>query len=109
MTREDIQTWCDELNSWIVELGEEEEFKKAYPKDPFPLAADKDDLEDSRDVLAYLTVWMCCKRRTQAPTGLHNRMILAEPFNGPWQKLYVKLIEALEKTKEIIDIFSLAG
>lgn len=114
MTWDDLQTWCHELSAWIIEMGEVGELKKAYPRGPFPLVADReqDDLEDSKDVLAYITLWMCCKRRTQAPTGLHNRIMLAEPFKGPWQRLYVKLIQALGEKKEpmeMAEIFNLAG
>lgn len=110
MNWEDIDSWCDALNSWIIEIGEEEELAKALPKGQFPLKADpEDDIENSKDILAYLTVWMCCKRRTPAPTGLHSRMILAGPFQGPWQRLYTGLLDRWERRREFGDIFNLAG
>lgn len=111
MTWEDINAWCDELNSWIIEIGEEEELAKAFPKGSFPLKADpkEDEIEESRDILAYLTVWMCCKRRTPAPTGLHNRILLGKPFKGPWQRVYAGLLDRWERNQDFkdLDIFSL--
>lgn len=111
MTWEDLQSWCDELSAWITELGEVDELQKAFPKGKFPLVADreKDELEEDKDVLAYLTLWMCCKRRTKAPQGLHARMLLAGNFKGPWQMLYSRLTEALEYKKRFTDLFDLAG
>lgn len=111
MTWEDLQNWCDELSAWITELGEVDELQKAFPKGQFPLVADreKDEPEEDRDVLAYLTLWMCLKRRTQAPAGLHSRILLGEPFKGPWQILYIRLLDALEKEIKFTDLFDLAG
>lgn len=113
MTWEDLQSWCDELSAWITELGEQEELKTAFPKGQFPLVADreKDELEEDKDVLAYLTLWICCKRRIQAPPGLHSRILLAGPFKGPWQTLYVELLKRWENHQDFndIDIFSLAS
>jgi hypothetical protein len=113
MTWEDINAWCDELNSWIIGIGGQEEFTKAHPRGPFPLKADPskgDDIEDSKDLLAYLTLWMCCQTKTEAPAGLHSRIILAGPFKGPWQVLYTRLLEKWKREDfNDIDIFSLAG
>lgn len=111
MTWEDLQSWCNDLSAWITELGEEDELKKAFPKGQFPLVADreKDELEEDKDVLAYLTVWMCCKRRTRAPSHLESRMILTDKFKGPWQTLYLELVRRFERNLEFTDIFDLAG
>jgi len=113
MTWEDLQSWCDDLSRWIVEIGEEAEVKKAWPTSPFPFVADrtKDDIDEDKDILAYLTVWMCCKRKTRAPHYLESRMLLTEKFKGPWQELYVKLVHRFENDLDYkdIDIFSLAS
>jgi hypothetical protein len=112
-TWEDLQVWCEELNAWIISIGAEEEFKVAHPKGPFPLHPDplKDDLEDDRDVIGYLTIWMMCKSGKRPPTGLHNRMILSDPFKGPWQELYSKIVRQIEANQEIDlnQLFTLAG
>jgi len=109
MTPEDLQSWCDDLSAWIKELGEEEEFKTAYPKGTLPLVVDLADIEDNKDILAYLIVWMCCKRKMRAPPHLESRMVLAERFKGPWQGIYSKLVQRLERGLAFTDIFDLAG
>lgn len=113
MTWEDIQSWCDELSAWIIEIGEEAEFMKAWPKGPFPLVANsiEDDIEEDKDILAYITVWMCCKRKERAPQHLESRMLLSEKFKGPWQELYVKLVQRFENNLDYkdIDVFLLAS
>lgn len=113
MTWEDIQSWCDDLSAWIIEIGEEAEVRKAWPKGIFPLQANprKDDIEEDKDVLAYITVWMCCKIGRRAPANLEARMLLSEKFKGPWQEIYAKLVHRFENKLDFkdIDIFSLAG
>ena len=112
-TWEDLQSWCDDLSAWITELGEEGELEKAFPKGQFPLVASRDpaDLQCDKNVLAYLTVWMCCKKGTPAPPAIHARMLLSDSFERPWQELYSKLVTRLEAKQDYqdIDIFSLAG
>ena len=113
MTWEDIQSWCADLSNWIIEVGQEAEVRKAWPKSQFPLVANssKDDIEEDKDILAYLTVWMCCKLKTPAPAYLESRLLLTEKFKGPWQELYVKLIHRFKNNLDYkdIDIFHLAG
>lgn len=106
MTWEDLQSWCDDLCSWIVEIGEEAYVRKTWPKGIFPLVVDreKDEIEEDKDVLAYITVWMCCKRKVRAPGNLEARMILSERFRGPWQEVYCKLVHRLENNLDFTDI-----
>lgn len=104
MTWEDLQSWCDDLSSWIVELDELDELKKAFPKGQFPLVANRD-----KDVLAYLVVWMCCKRKMRAPPNIDSRMMLSESFKGPWQEIYSRLVQRLENNLTFRDIYDLAG
>jgi len=112
MTWADLQSWCDDLSSWIIELGEEDEVRKAWPKGIFPLVVnqEKDEIDEDQDVLAYITVWMCCKLRTRAPANIEARMIFCK-FKGPWQEIYFKLIKRFENNLDFrdIDIFGLAG
>jgi hypothetical protein len=113
MTWEDVQSWCDDISAWIIEIGEEGEVRKAWPKGIFPLKADreKDDLDEDKDVLAYITVWVCCKIKKRAPAHLESRMLLLERFKGPWQEIYCKLIHRFENNLDYkdIDVFSLAS
>lgn len=107
---DDIQSWCNDLSNWIVELGQEKEVKVAFPKGDFPLTVDKfnDEKEEAVDVLAYLTLWMCCKKKTRAPAHLESRILLVGKFKGPWQKLYLKVVQKFEANEDI-DFFSLAS
>jgi len=111
LTWEDVRVWCDELSAWIIEIGEQEEFKVAHPAGPFPLYPDpeKDDLQDDVDILGYLTLWMTCKRGALPPPGLHNRMMLSDSFKGPWQEVYSKVAQKIEKEQEYkeLDIYRL--
>lgn len=113
MTWEDIQSWCDDLSAWIIKTGQEDEVRKAWPKGQFPLKANprKDDIEEDKDVLAYITIWVCCKIKSRAPAGLEARMLLTEKFKGPWQEIYVKLAHRFENNLDYkdIDVFGLAS
>ena len=107
LTREDIQSFCDEVSQWIVDLDALDELHKAIPNAQLPLKADLYDLDESIDVLGYLILWICCKHKTRAPAALETRIVLAK-FKGPWQVLYVRLMEKLEKNpfQKIFDLAS---
>lgn len=113
MNKEDIQSYCDDLTAWIMELGLAGELEKAHPKSVLPLQADLEDLDDSLDILFYLTLWMCLKSNKTAPPHIESRMMLCGNTRGPWKKLYSKLCIALEE-KEVLnlnseDFWGLAG
>jgi hypothetical protein len=95
--RQDIQAFCDDLSSWITELGLVSELEKAFPKGKFPLEMSEDDeIEESLDVLLYLTLWMCLKNKSKAPPHLEARMIFAGKTKGPWPRVYGNMCRDLE-------------
>jgi hypothetical protein len=106
LTWEDLQSWCDDLSNWVVEIGQDEDVKRAWPKGPFPFVVDpaQDDIENCKDILSFMTVWVCCKLKTRAPSYLESRIILSERFRGPWQDVYCKLVQRLENNLDFTDI-----
>jgi len=93
---QDIQSYCDDLSEWIIELGLISELQNANPKADFPLVADEDDIKDGWETLVYLTVWMCLKAKTKAPPHLESRILLCGNLEGPWKLIYSRLCSKLE-------------
>lgn len=108
---DDLQSFCDDLSNWIIELGLEGEMKHSFPKGSFPLKAEKDldDLENGLDVLIYLTLWMCLKTQQKAPSHLESRIVLSPKTKGPWQTLYFRFCEKLDKKIRIEELWDLAS
>lgn len=96
--RQDIQAFCDDLSSWITELGLVSELEVAFPKGKFPLEMSEDDeIEESLDVLLYLTLWMCLKNKSKAPPQLDARFMFAGKTKGPWLQLYAKMCRDIDE------------
>lgn len=110
-TWDDLQSFCDDLSNWIIELDFVGEMEKAFPKGEFPLKANpkEDNLEQGLDVLLYLTLWMCIKANTKAPSHLESRIILSPKTNGPWKELYARLCSKMDQQITIKEIYDLAG
>ncbi len=110
MNKEDLQSYCDDLSSWITELDLVGELQKAHPKGQFPLVVDsEDDLEEGLDVLFYLTLWMCIKSNLRAPPYLESRIILSGKIRGPWKQLYSKLCLKWDQGIKVDEIWDLAS
>lgn len=110
-TWEDLESFCNDLSNWIVELDLVEEIQKAHPVSPFPLKPNReaDDLDDGLDLLLYLTLWMCLKANTKAPAYLESRIIMVPKTKGPWKEMYAKLCAKINKKENIDEIWNLAG
>lgn len=115
---DDIQSFCDDLSQWMIETNTVDQIKIAHPRSDFPLKADPsiDDEQESWEILVYLTLWVCLKKKIKAPSHLESRILLSDNIKGPWVRLYVKLIETLkskpnpEPTEYTIEsIWNLAG
>lgn len=94
---DDLQSWCDDLNKWIIELDCTEELILTGGKGEFPLKVDyeNDDVEQGLNVLVYLTLWMCLKNNKKAPDHIHSRIVMAS-ISEPWQKIYFAFCDKLD-------------
>lgn len=111
---DDVQSFCDDLSKWIEETHTVDQLALAHPRSTFPLKADPaiDTIEESWGVLVYLTLWIACKTKSKAPPCLESRLFLSEKcIDGPWAKLYIKLMERgfTDPEEKWVDVFNLAG
>lgn len=109
-SKEDLQSYCDDLSAWIIELGIQEELQKAYPNGKLPLkVADDDDLVEGLDFLVYLTLWMSIKSNRKAPPHLESRIVLSGTIRGPWKQIYSKLCLKWDQGIKVDEIWDLAN
>lgn len=108
---QDLESFCNDLSNWIVELDLVGELQKAHPRGDFPLKPDPkvDDLDEGLDLLLYLTLWMCLKANTKAPSYLESRIIMFPKTKGPWKEMYAKMCAKIDRKEIVDDMWNLAG